>query len=212
MNLYQRYVIPRLIDLAMRNREVARYRSQLVPLAHGTVIEIGVGSGLNLPFYGGGVRRLVGIDPSQALLDMTRAKLAHAPFAVELLGQSAEALPLADASADTVVTTFTLCSIPDPLAALREMKRVLKPGGILLFAEHGLAPEPSVERWQHRLNPAWRALAGGCNIDRKMDALVTAAGFALDALETGYAKGPRVLSYIYAGRASPDAGATPARP
>lgn len=201
MNFYQRYVLPRLTDLAMRNAQFARYRERVVPLARGTVVEIGIGSGLNLPFYGDDVQKLYGVDPSQELLTLTRRRLGGARFAVELLAHSGEALPLEAACADAVVTTFTLCSIPDPLRALREMRRVLKPDGALLFAEHGLAPDAGVARWQHRLNPVWRRLAGGCNIDRKMDALIAGAGFAAANLHTEYARGPRVLAYIYSGRA-----------
>jgi ubiquinone/menaquinone biosynthesis C-methylase UbiE len=117
--------------------------------------------------------------------------------------RSAEALPFADASLDSIVVTFALCTIPDPLQALREARRVLKPSGELLFAEHGLAPDEGVRRWQRRLNPLWRRMAGGCNLDRKMDELIGAAGFRFTELETQYAKGPRPMSYIYAGRAAP---------
>jgi SAM-dependent methyltransferase len=124
-------------------------------------------------------------------------------FPVDLLTHSGEALPFGDRCADTVVTTFTLCTIPDPVKALREMRRVLKPGGLLLYAEHGLAPDPSVERWQRRLNPVWRTISGGCNLDRKIDELIAEAGFCGIELESEYAKGPRPMSYIYAGRATP---------
>ena len=205
MSFYRRYIFPRLLDLAMRNREVARYRSQVIPQARGTVVEIGVGSGLNLPFYGDDVERLYGIDPSEELLHMADKKARAAAFPVELLPHSGEMLPIEDRFADTVVTTFTLCTIPDPLAALQEMRRVLKPEGVLLFVEHGLAPDASVERWQHRLNPLWSKITGGCNLDRKMDALIGSAGFSVTELETEYAKGPRPMSYIYAGRAAPPA-------
>ena len=199
MSLYARYVLPRLLDLAMRNSEVARYRADLVPRAHGAVVEIGIGSGLNLPFYGARVERLTGIDPSHELLAMTRRKAARAGFAVELIPASAEAMAIADRSADSAVTTFSLCTIPAPLAALTEVMRVLKPGGELLFAEHGLAPDPAVERWQHRLNPCWSRLAGGCNLDRRIDALLTSAGFEIVEIARGYARGPKALAYVYSG-------------
>jgi len=203
MSFYDRHILPRLLDLAMRNREVTRYRSQVVPQARGTVVEIGVGSGLNLPFYGNDVERLYGIDPSKELLRMARKKARSTTFPVELLAHPAEALPLANQCADTVVTTFTLCTILDPVKALQEMKRVLKPDGILLFAEHGLAPDASVKRWQHRFNPIWNRIAGGCNLDRKIDELIDAAGFCMAELTNEYAKGPRPMSYIYSGRAAP---------
>lgn len=200
---YERRILPRLLDLAMRNKEAQRYRARLVPQARGATLEVGVGSGLNLPFYGGRVDRLVGVDPSEALLRMARKRARGAAIPVELLAHSGEALPLGDASVDTVVLTFTLCTIPDPGKALREARRVLKPSGELLFAEHGLAPEESVRRWQRRLNPLWRRVAGGCNLDRRIDELIAAAGFQLAGLESGYAKGPRPMSYVYLGRARP---------
>lgn len=203
MNLYDRFVLPRLLDLAMRNKEVTRYRSQIVPQARGTVVEIGVGSGLNLPFYGSDVQRVYGVDPSEELLRMAWKKAQGANVPVEFLAHSGETLPLGDGCADTVVTTFTLCTIPDPMKALHEMKRVLKPGGVLLFAEHGLAPEASVQRWQHRLNPVWKKVTGGCNLDRRMDALINAAGFSIVELQQDYAKGPKPMTYVYAGQAVP---------
>jgi ubiquinone/menaquinone biosynthesis C-methylase UbiE len=203
MSFYDRYILPRLIDLAMRVSEVKRYRTLLIPRARGAVLEIGIGSGLNLPYYGGGVRRLDGVDPSAELLAMARRRGVGCSFDVELLACPAETLPLEDATFDCAVTTFTLCSVADPVAALREARRVLKPAGTLLFAEHGLAPDASVARWQHRLNPAWRTLAGGCNLDRRIDEIVVAAGFRLREVDRGYAKGPRPLSYIYCGEAHP---------
>jgi ubiquinone/menaquinone biosynthesis C-methylase UbiE len=199
MSFYDRYVLPRLLDLAMRNSEVARYRARLVPRARGAVVEIGIGSGLNLPFYGGHVERLGGVDPSHELLAMTRKKTAGSSFPVELIARGAESLPLDAGSADCAVTTYRLCTIPQPLAALREVHRVLRPGGSIIFAEHGLAPDASVERWQHRLNPWWRRLAGGCNLDRRIDALLTAAGFEITEITREYARGPKPLAYVYSG-------------
>lgn len=167
------------------------------------MLEIGSGSGLNLPFYGAGVSRLYALDPSRPLLDMATRKRAQAGFPVEFLERSAEELPLASGSIDTVVTTWTLCSVPDPARALREARRVLKPGGALLFAEHGHAPEASVLCWQRRLNPLWARITGGCNLDRRIDRLICEAGFKILALETEYAKGPRPFTYTYWGRARP---------
>jgi ubiquinone/menaquinone biosynthesis C-methylase UbiE len=212
MSFYDRHVLPRLLDLAMRNSEVARYRARLVPRAAGAVLEIGIGSGLNLPFYGERVERLAGIDPSPELLAMTRKRAAGSSFPVELIARGAESLPLEAASADCAVTTFSLCTIPDPLAALREVHRVLRPGGSVIFAEHGLSPDVSVARWQHRLNPWWRALAGGCNLDRRIDALLTAAGFEITEITREYAHGPKPLAYVYSGVATPRCGTAIALP
>jgi ubiquinone/menaquinone biosynthesis C-methylase UbiE len=201
MGFYNRYIFPRLLDLAMQNQEVARYRAILVPRAAGAVLEVGVGSGLNLPFYGPAVQRLYAVDPDEQLLAKAGKRARSSPLPVELIAQSGERLPLDNASVDTVVTTFTLCTIRDVHAALREMKRVLKPEGLLLFAEHGLAPEAPVQRWQNRLNPTWKRWAGGCNLNRKIDDLIAGTGFEFLDLGKAYAKGPRAMSYVYCGAA-----------
>jgi ubiquinone/menaquinone biosynthesis C-methylase UbiE len=203
VSFYERHILPRLLDLAMRGKEATRFRARLAPQARGATLEVGIGSGLNLPFYGEQVERLVGVDPSEQLLRMARRRARAAPMPIEFISRSGEALPLADASVDTAVFTFTLCTIPDPLRALREARRVLKPSGELLFAEHGLAPDAEVRRWQRRLNPLWRRVAGGCNLDRRIDELIATAGFRFATLETEYAKGPRPMSYVYIGRAKP---------
>lgn len=203
MNFYERRILPFLLDLAMRNKEVKRFRAQVVPAARGATLEVGIGSGLNLPFYGAEVARLIAVDPSEELLRMARRRACAAAFPVELLLRPGEELPLENASVDSAVLTFTLCTIPDPLKALREVRRVLKPSGELLFAEHGIAPDENVRRWQRRLNPLWRRVAGGCNLDRKIDELIGAAGFRFTALASDYAKGPRPMSYVYVGRARP---------
>lgn len=203
MSLYQRWLLPPLLDLVMRNKEATRFRAELVPRARGAALEVGVGSGLNLRFYGEQVERLVAVDPSEELLRMARRRARGVAFPLEFVMRQGEVLPLDDASIDSVVITFTLCTIGDPVKALREVRRVLKPAGELLFAEHGLAPEPAVRRWQRRLNPLWRRVAGGCNLDRKIDELIGSAGFRLVGLSTEYAKGPRPMSYMYFGRARP---------
>jgi len=201
MGFYERTIVPKLIELAMRQGPIQRYRQGLVPLARGRVLEVGVGSGLNLPLYTGAVREVIGVDPSEPLLDMARRRVSQAVVPIDLQRGSATDLPLESESVDTVVMTWTLCSIPDPLAALREMRRVLNPGGSMLFVEHGLSPEPGVARWQHRLTPLWRRLAGGCHLDRNIDDLVRTAGFDLAQLQTGYSQGPRPMTYMYEGRA-----------
>jgi len=188
----------------MRRQDLARYRRAAVAAARGRVLESGVGSGLNFALYGKQVELVYGIDPSARLLAIARRRAAASGIPAELLQACATAIPLSDDAVDTIVMTWTLCSIPDPLAALREMRRVLKPDGNLYFVEHGLSPEPGVERWQHRITPAWRRMAGGCHLDRKMDDLIRQAGFDLTNLHEEYAPGPRAMSYMYQGCACRD--------
>lgn len=203
MGLYRRYVLPALIDVAMRSKVVRVERARYVPAARGEVLEIGVGSGLNIPIYGPQVRKLHALDPSPELLRMARRRARGAAFPVELLSASAEAIPLSGASVDTVVATWTLCTIPDPVRALREMRRVLRPGGRLVVIEHGRAPEPGVARWQDRLTPLWRRIAGGCHLNRAIDQLLEQGGFEAAGLECGYVMGPRLIAYFYRGAVRP---------
>jgi len=200
---YDRFILPRLIDLTCRCKVATERRAALVPRASGAVLEVGVGSGLNLGFYSASVTRLVAVDPSEEMLSIARKRTAGAAFPVDLRRESADALSLEDRSVDTIVMTFTLCSIPEPLRALREMRRVLKPGGRLLFVEHGLAPDAGVRRWQERLNPLWNRLAGGCNLNRQVDVLLGEGGFRLAELHADYLPGPRLLTYAYQGSALP---------
>lgn len=199
MNLYARYILPRLIHLAMRNTVATAERARFVPLATGTVLEVGAGSGLNLPFYGSKVVRLYALDPSRELWRMARRRVDAAAFPVEYRAASAEAIPLDGAVVDTVVTTWTLCSIPDPGRALTEVRRVLAPGGQLIFVEHGRSPEPRVRAWQDRLTPFWRRVAGGCHLNRAIDRLVLEAGFDLGEIERGYAGRLKPMEYLYKG-------------
>ena len=199
---YTDHVLPHLLNLAMRHQELAAYRQRIVPAAQGRVLEIGIGSGLNLPFYGAGVETVIGLDPSSPLLTMAQTRAKAAP--VSMLQGTAEAIPLETASVDTVVTTWTLCSIPNVAAALADMRRVLKPGGALLFVEHGKAPDTAVARWQNRLTPLWKPIAGGCHLNRKIDTLIREAGFVVKDLRTGYMRGPRPFTFMYEGRARRD--------
>ena len=203
MGLYQKFVLPRLIDVAMRNKEVAARRAELIPKASGAVLEIGIGSGLNLPFFPGTITRLAGVDPSAELLNMARPKLGGVSFPVELFCRSAEDLPFDDRSFDTAVLTWTLCSIPHPQRALAEIKRVLRPDGRLLFVEHGLSTDPKVQVWQHRLTPMWKCIGGRCHLNRKIDDLVRPAGFNIVELQTTYLAGPRPMTFTYQGIARP---------
>lgn len=199
MGLYRRWVVPRLTDWSMSNAQVEGERQRLVPRAAGAVLEIGAGTGLNLAFYGPAVERLYALEPSTEMWALAARRVAAVSFPVEPVPASAEAIPLDDRAADTVVTTFTLCSIPDPLRALGEMRRVLKPEGRLLFVEHGRSPERRVAAWQDRLNRPWRALSGGCNLNREIDELLVRAGFQLREIDRGYGEGPRPMVYLYRG-------------
>src|SRR6266446_5750514 len=189
MDVYERWILPRLLDLSMRNRLLDHYRQRTIGTARGLVLEIGVGSGLNLPFYDRAVDRVCGIDLSSELLCLSHNRTADAVVSVSLLQASAEHLPFAVAVFDSIVMTWTLCSIANPVAALMEMRRVLKPGGQLLFVEHGLSPEIRTARWQHWLTPCWKRIGGGCHLDRKTDDLIRAARFQITAVETGYMQG-----------------------
>jgi len=203
MGFYQDHIFPVLINLAMRRQELAAYRSRVIPSADGRVLEIGIGSGLNLPFYSHNVERLIGLDPSAKLLSMVRRNLHPDTPSLELIEGSAEAIPLESAGVDTVVTTWTLCSIPDADRALREMHRVLRPTGRLLFVEHGRAPEPNVRWWQDHLTPAWKRIGGGCHLNRAIQSLIEDGGFQFDRFETGYMRGPKPLAFMYEGVARP---------
>ncbi len=200
-NWYDRHLLPYLLDLACGVKPIRKQRQKVIPLAQGRVLEVGMGTGLNLPFYDRSrVKTIVGVDPALRMhrLALERSKLAG--FDVEQVGLSAEKLPVEDASFDTVVSTYTLCTIPDPVAALREMRRVLVPGGKLLFSEHGRAPDAGVLRWQTRLQPYWSKLAGGCQLDRDIPALLEQAGFKPE-VQSRYLPGPRILSFHYWGEA-----------
>jgi len=202
MGFYARHVMPRLIDLAMRNPEMARLRAASIPEARGDVVEIGIGSGLNLPYYSAKVQQIYGVEPSAELQEMARRRAVKHPKKLEFLTQSAEAsLPLASDSIDTFVVTWTMCSIANPAMALREMKRVLKPSGRLIFVEHGRAPDSGVAVWQDRLTPVWKRVAGGCHLNRKIDQLIVEAGFRIVGLNTCYIPGPRPMTYTYQGMA-----------
>jgi ubiquinone/menaquinone biosynthesis C-methylase UbiE len=202
MGFYGRHILPLLLDVAMRSQVLDEPRRRAIALARGAVLEIGVGSGPNLALYGAAVQRIWAIDPSAELLRLAGRRSAAAAVPVSLARASAERLPFSDASFDTVVTTWTLCSVPDPAVALKETRRVLKRGGRLVFVEHGLAPEPGVARWQRGLTPCWMHIAGGCHLDRKIDDLIRAAGFQLGAVDTGYLKGPKPWTFLYQGSAT----------
>ena len=203
MGLYAKYVLPHLINLAMRNKDVTRLRAQSVPQARGEVLEIGIGSGLNLPFYSCEVRRVYGVDPSTELQQMAARKKSAVSFEVTFFQQSAEdIIPLDDSSIDTIVMTWSLCSIPNPKAALQQMRRVLKSDGRMIFIEHGRSPDPNVIRWQDRITPLWKRIGGGCHLNRQIDELLGAAGFQITEQKNFYLPGPRPMTYTYQGLAA----------
>jgi ubiquinone/menaquinone biosynthesis C-methylase UbiE len=207
LGFYDRVILPRLTDLSCGTKPVRYQRRKVVPLAEGRVLEIGVGSGLNLPHYDPAkVERVFALEPSAAMLARAKERIEAAPFPVEPLGLEGEAIPLDDKSVDTVLITYTLCTIPGVIAALEGMRRVLRPAGRLIFCEHGLAPDPGVARWQHRLNPLWKRFAGGCNLDRDIPALIKQGGFAIEQIDTMYLPGPKMLrfgAFNYWGTAKP---------
>ena len=206
---YERLILPRLIDVTCGLEQIAEQRRRIVPEAAGRVLELGFGSGLNLPFYNPSrVAELWGLEPSRAMLEMAEARAAKAGFPVTFLEAPAEAIPLDSGSVDTVVSTYTLCTVSDPVKALREVARVLRPGGRLLFAEHGRAPDAGVFKWQARLTPVWKRLAGGCQLDRDIPALLRTAGFEPVQLHCGYIAGPRLVSFNFVGAAHHSANRT----
>lgn len=205
MGFYERYILPRLINLSCGARPIRAQRQKVVPLAEGRVLEVGIGSGLNLPYYDPGkVERVIGLDPAEAMLSYARRRSADLPFEVEYLALEGERIPLARHAVDTVLVTYALCTIPDAGGALENMRAVLKPGGRLIFCEHGRAPDAAVRRWQDRLNPLWGRIGGGCNLNRDIPALIEGAGFRLEALETAYLpRTPRFAGFNYWGVAVP---------
>jgi SAM-dependent methyltransferase len=202
MGFYNDFVLTRLSDLAMRNKDLRPFRERVIGAAEGRVLEIGVGSGRNLPFYRSPAREIFALEPSPKLVALARGA-AHSSVPVHFLEASGETIPLDDGTIDSVVTTWTLCSIPQAASALQEMRRVLRPGGRLLFAEHGLAPSESVRWWQDRLTPVWRRISGGCHLNRPIRSMIEDAGFRVDRIETGYIPGPKPMTFMYEGSARP---------
>lgn len=203
MGFYETHILPHLLDKACSLASVTELRQQLVPQCQGTVLEVGMGSGLNLPFYDPArVDKLYGLEPSEAMRRKARHPIARAPLPVDWLGLPGEAIPLEDESVDTLLLTFTLCTIPDWHKALEQMHRVLRPDGQLLFLEHGQCPDVGVRTWQDRLTPVWKKLAGGCHLNRPIAELLSRGGFAIEKLENFYLpKTPRLAGYLYMGRA-----------
>ena len=202
MGFYNQYIMPSLINGLCGMSEITDQRRKVVPQAEGVVVEIGIGSGHNLPHYDAGkVIKVIGIDPDEHMWKAGRDRVRLSAVPVERVGLSGEQLPLDRHMADTVLVTYSLCTIPDAVAALCEMRRILKPGGRLLFLEHGAAPEESVRKWQGRIDPVWKRIAGGCHSGRPIPKLLDQAGWKIADMEEGYISGPKVLAYNYLGSA-----------
>ncbi len=200
---WDRHMMPRLITFCCGQPAIAKARSRIVPRAQGRVLELGCGGGINLDHYDRArVTALAGVDPSPQLLDTARGKAKARGFDADFRAGFAESLPFADGSFDTVLTTFTLCSVRDPAAVLREMRRVLAPGGTILFLEHGAAPDPGPARWQQRIEPVWKRIAGGCHLTRPVSSALAGQGFRLSGCDSRYMpKTPRFLGWIEMGEA-----------
>jgi len=204
MGFYAKHILPRVVHLSCGSKPCMRQREKVVPLASGEVLEIGLGSGLNLPFYDPShVTRLWGLEPAAEMRRLARGAIGSLPFEFEFIDRPGEEIPLDENSVDTVLITYTLCTIPETQPALRGMARVLRPGGTLIFCEHGAAPDAPVRRWQDRLNPIWNRVGGGCNLNRAIPDLLRAGGFEIDWMETMYLPGWRPAGFNYWGSASP---------
>lgn len=204
MNIYERYIAPRLVNCLCSMGAIKQQREKVVPLARGDVVEIGFGAGLNLPLYDASkVTSLIGVDPGAEMIALKKAKSAHPSLSYDVLMESAEQMSLKDESADSVVITYSLCTIPRPLDALHEARRILKPSGQLLFCEHGRSDKHSTAKWQDRINPIWSHIAAGCNINRNMRELVSEAGFTITKLENFILPAtPAFVGYHYLGQAA----------
>ena len=199
---YDRHILPYLIDLACGMKPIRQQREKVVPQARGRVLEVGIGTGLNMAYYDRSkVTKITGLDPAVQMHRLANKRIARAGLQVEIIGGAAEKIPLDDASFDTVLLTYTLCSISDPGVALKEMRRVLAPSGKLIFCEHGRAPDESVRRWQDRLTPYWKKFTGGCHLNRDVPAILNQAGFRCSDMQSMYFPGPRPLTFNYWGEA-----------
>lgn len=202
MGFYRDQVVPRVTDLVMNRADLRRIRSRVTAGLTGEILEIGFGSGLNVPHYPPAVTRVLAVDPALAGRKLAARRIAASPVPVEFAGTDGERLTASDASIDHVLVTWTLCTVPDPGRALAEIFRVLRPGGLLHFAEHGRSPDPHIARWQDRFTPLQRRLAGGCHLNRPIDQLLANSGLQLTTLDTYYLEGPKSFGYTFEGRAA----------
>ena len=203
MGFYEKYILPWGLDRAMGQKPIMKQREKVVPLAEGRVLEIGMGAGHNIPFYDPTKVEMVwGLEPAQEMRDRAKPLADKVPFDVTFLDLPGEDIPLEDDTADTVLITFTMCTIPDVITALHGMRRVLKPGGRMIFCEHGKAPDEAVLKWQNRINPIWKKIGGGCNVNRDIPALVQEGGFKIESMDTMYLpKTPKIMGFNYWGTA-----------
>ena len=203
MSLYDKYVLPKFLNCACGSKPVARQRKKVVPLAEGKVLEVGIGSGLNLPFYDKSkIDELWGLDPSEELCEMARKVADSEQMEVNFISSGAEEISLPDNHFDSVLVTYTMCTIPEVIRANGEIRRVLKNGGKMIFCEHGEAPDENIRKWQKRINPIWGKFAGGCNINRKIPSLIEDSGFDIIELEEMYLPStPKIAGYNYWGYA-----------
>ena len=199
MGLYSKYILPRIVNRLLSTEDCLEQRERITKGLRGDVLEIGFGSGLNLPYYPAEVTRIHAVDPDLTGRKMAAARMAECPIPVELSGLDGQQLPLDSNSMDAVLSTWTLCTIPDLSKALAEISRVLKPDGRLHFLEHGLSPDAKVARWQNRLNGLQQFIGGGCNLNRKIDDLLRGANFEITEAENFYMKGPKFAAYMYKG-------------
>ena len=201
MSFYDKYILPKFLNCACGTKPINYQREKIVPLAKGIVLDIGIGSGLNIPFYNkSNIDRLYGLDPSEELLKIAKPLAKKNELEIEFLQCGAEAIPLPDQSIDTVLITYTMCTIPDIKLSNSEIMRVLKPEGQLLFCEHGLAPDKNIAKWQRRINPIWSKIAGGCNLNRDIPKLITSSGFKISNMEEMYLPStPKFAGYNYWG-------------
>ena len=202
MSLYEKYFLPKLLDFCCGMEGFQNKRSQIVPMAHGRVLEIGIGSGLNFDHYNfDKVEEIIGVDPAVSSVAMARSRSSQYNSKISFIESSAESIDLPSSTFDCVVIGYSLCTIPDPLKALAEARRLMKPEGSLFFMEHGLAPEQNIQKWQHRLTPGWKKIGGGCNLNRDIEALIKAGGFQFKSLSKKYIKGPKIAAFQYYGEA-----------
>ena len=206
MSLYGKYILPKLLNGCCSNPPMVYQRKKVVPLAEGDVLEVGIGSGLNLPFYDKAkINKLWGLDPSEELNKMAAEVAKEEKMEVDFIISGAEEIPLPDNKVDTVILTYTMCTIPDVDLANEEIKRVLKPEGKLIFCEHGIAPDENIYKWQKRINPIWKRIAGGCNLHRNIPEIIENSGFNIKEIETMYLPStPKFAGYNYWGFAKPN--------